>query len=501
MDVLKIKSNLYDYEVEFVDDFAAELNNFGRNVFFVIDKNVYELYREKFSGIDAEKVFFMDADEHKKNISTVMEIISRMQEIGVKKNWKIICFGGGITQDVTTLAANLFLRNVDWYFFPTTLLSMCDSCIGGKCGINYRNAKNQLGVFYPPKKIFIDTHFIDTLSKDDYINGWGEILKFSLTSDPEFYAKLKSEKNYIPCENIAAYIHRGLLEKKRIIEEDEFESDLRRLLNYGHTFGHALEAYTGNKIPHGKGVIWGIDVANFLSLKEGLISEDFYLDVKSLIRKNFITEEIHIAQPEKLFELIKTDKKFRDGKINFALLETGGRLAIHALPIDERTYALFTEYLTTTHGYYCGTANTIAIDCGGSFIKAALFSADGEIIKKRYEHRENSGTKNNISALVSAVQKIFDEFLRESANNVRLCISNEMHGFILADTDGTPVTDYISWQKEYGKIPMPGGSACEILSAPEYRADIINTGMPLRSNLPSANLLYLKKISSGGGGK
>ena len=176
MDVLKIKSNLYDYEVEFVDDFAAELNNFGRNVFFVIDKNVYELYREKFSGIDAEKVFFMDADEHKKNISTVMEIISRMQEIGVKKNWKIICFGGGITQDVTTLAANLFLRNVDWYFFPTTLLSMCDSCIGGKCGINYRNAKNQLGVFYPPKKIFIDTHFIDTLSKDDYINGWGEIL-------------------------------------------------------------------------------------------------------------------------------------------------------------------------------------------------------------------------------------------------------------------------------------------------------------------------------------
>ena len=353
MDVLKIKSNLYDYEVEFIPDFAEKLNSFGKNAFFVIDKKVCDLYKKDFSNIDNEKVFFMDADEHKKNMTTVMEIVSFMQDIGVKKNWKIICFGGGITQDVTTLAANLFLRNVEWYFFPTTLLSMCDSCIGGKCGINFRNVKNQLGVFYPPKKIFIDTRFIETLSDEDYINGWGEILKFSLTSDIKFYEKLKSEKQYIPCPNIAYYIHRGLLEKKRIIEEDEFESDLRRLLNYGHTFGHALEAYTSNEVPHGKGVIWGIDVANFLSLKEGLISEELYLDIKSLIRKNFIKEEIVIDQPEKLFELVKTDKKFRDGKINFALLETLGHLAIHPLPVNAHTYALFTEYLRDTHEYYC----------------------------------------------------------------------------------------------------------------------------------------------------
>ena len=137
--------------------------------------------------------------------------------------------------------------------------------------------------------------------------------------------------------------------------------------------------------------------------------------------------------------------------------------------------------------------NIIAIDCGASFIKAALFDAEGEIIKKRHEHRKNSGTRKDILALASVVQEIFDEFLQETNGDIRLCISNEMHGFLLAKSDGMPVTDYISWQKEYGKIPVPGGSACEILSAPEYREDIVKTGMPLRSNLPSVNLLYWKK--------
>ena len=342
MDVIEIKSSLYNYSVEFVDDFSEKLKTFNERTFYVIDKNVYELYKEKF--IDCKQIFLMDAVEDKKNMDTVMEIISFMQNIGLRKDWKVVCFGGGITQDVTTLASNLFLRNVDWYFFPTTLLSMCDSCIGGKCGINFKHAKNQIGTFYPPKKIFIDVRFIDTLTKDDYINGWGELLKFSLTSDPKFYDDLKAERKYIPCPNIAQYIHRGLFEKKTVIEADEFESDLRRILNYGHTFGHALEAYTDHAIPHGKGVIWGIDVANFIAMKEGLIDEEYYLDIKSLIRKNFITEEIVIDKtaPPPLF----------DGKISFALLNGKSHLIIHSMPIDDKLMNLFNQYLETTHEYY-----------------------------------------------------------------------------------------------------------------------------------------------------
>ena len=352
MDIINIKSSLYDYSVEFIEDFSAELEGFSKNTAYVIDANVYKLYQNKFVSIDRRYIFFMNAVEENKNMATVMEIIDFLQDLGVRKNWKIICFGGGITQDVTTMASNMFLRNVDWYFFPTTLLSMCDSCIGGKCGINYRHIKNQIGVFYPPKKIFVDVHFLDTLTKEDYINGWGEILKFSLTRDSRFYNDLKNEQNYIPCINIGKYIHRGLHEKKLIIEADEFESDLRRVLNSGHTFGHALEAYTNNKIAHGTAVIWGIDVVNYIAVQEGLIDEELYLDIKSTIRNAFLNEEIIIEKPEELFAIIHTDKKVKDNTINLAVLDRASHLIVHPMNIDEKLEKMFEEYLGQTHEYY-----------------------------------------------------------------------------------------------------------------------------------------------------
>lgn len=353
METIKIQSNLYDYSVEFVEDFFQKLNEFEKTTAYVIDSNVYQLYNTEFASLDKDKVYLMDAVESKKNMDTVMDIIAFMQRIGVRKNWKVVCFGGGITQDVTTIAANLYLRNIDWYFFPTTLLAMCDSCIGGKCGINVGQFKNQIGVFYPPKKIFIDIRFVDTLTNDDYINGWGELLKFSLTDEAQFYYDIEDEKQYIPCGNIAEYIYRGLLVKKAIIEEDEFESDLRRVLNYGHTFGHALEAYTNNVIPHGKGVIWGIDVVNYIAAKHGLISEEIYLRIKSLIKKSFIKEEIVIDDPHKLFEIIKTDKKVKGNVLSFALLDQISHLVVYPINIDEKLEEMFRDYIGETHEYYC----------------------------------------------------------------------------------------------------------------------------------------------------
>lgn len=352
MDIINIHSSLYDYSVEFVEDFSTKLNQFADTTAYVIDSNVYNQYEAKFQAIPKERIFFMEAVESKKNMDTVMEIISYLQALGVRKNWKVVCFGGGITQDVTTIASNLFLRNVDWYFFPTTLLSMCDSCIGGKCGINFRHIKNQIGVFYPPKKIFIDVRFLDTLTRDDYINGWGELLKFSLTSDHKFYDDVKAEGKYIPCDNIATYIHRGLFEKKKVIEADEFESDLRRVLNYGHTFGHALEAYTDNRIPHGQAVIWGIDAVNFIAVQEGLISNDYYLDIKALIKKAFITNEVVIDEPDKLFDIIKTDKKVKGNVMCFAMLDKPSHLIVYPMDIDEKLKKYFHEYLRSTHEYY-----------------------------------------------------------------------------------------------------------------------------------------------------
>lgn len=351
--MIEIKSKLYDYTVDFVDDFQKKLNEFDqKTTAYVIDENVYELYNEKFENLDLQNVYLMKAIENRKNMHTVIDIISFWQKIGVKKNWKVVCFGGGISQDVTTIASDLFLRNIEWYYFPTTLLSMCDSCIGGKCGINFGEIKNQIGVFYPPRKIYIDVRFLDTLSKDDYINGWGEILKFSLTSDANFYNKIKDESEYVPCKNIVEYIQMGLRVKKDIIEEDEFENDLRRVLNYGHTFGHALEAYTKNEIPHGKAVIWGIDVVNYIAWKEGVIIREYYEDIKKLIRNAFIEKEIEIEKPEELFEIIRTDKKVKGNIMNFAILDGPSHLIVYPLEINEKLKNTFLEYIEETHAYY-----------------------------------------------------------------------------------------------------------------------------------------------------
>lgn len=353
MEKILIESRLYHYEVEFIDSIAAIMQGFHDRYTFVIDKNVYALYEKEFQNLSKDNIFLIDAIEEKKNMDTVMELIEFWRRRGIRKDWKVICFGGGITQDITTISSNLYLRNIEWYFFPTTLLAMCDSCIGGKCGINLGEYKNQIGVFYPPKKIFIYERFLDTLEQEDYINGWGELLKFSLTRDNKFYEKIEEVDCYIPCSTISDMIYQGLNVKKEVIEIDEFEGDYRRVLNYGHTFGHALEAYTHNKIPHGKAVIWGIDVVNYIAFKRGVLDEDSYLRIKRLIKEAFIQEEIVVENGGELFDIIKTDKKVRQNKIHLALLTNISKLIIYPIEINDVLKKDFLDYLEETHGYYC----------------------------------------------------------------------------------------------------------------------------------------------------
>lgn len=354
MEDIKIHSSLYDYEVEFID---ININNIleetGENVTYVIDQNVYNLYEHLFKNLNQELIYFIDAKEENKDIDSVLELIDFWRDKKIKKNWKVIAVGGGITQDIVTFASNIYLRNIDWYFVPTTLLAMCDSCIGGKCGINRGRYKNQLGVFYPPKKIFISTAFLETLSTADVINGWGELLKFSLTKNNGFFEQIEKINDCNSCTKMDDYIYNGLFVKKEIIELDEFEGDLRRVLNYGHTFGHALEAYTHNAIPHGTAVIWGIDVVNYIAMRENIFSKEDYLRVKSLIKKVFLTDEIIIENSDELYEIISTDKKVKNNTIYLAVPKSIGELSIYPMDLDEKLRKIFKDYLESTHEFYC----------------------------------------------------------------------------------------------------------------------------------------------------
>tara|TARA_Y100000992_G_scaffold53241_3_gene31764 strand:+ start:9007 stop:9894 length:888 start_codon:yes stop_codon:yes gene_type:complete len=208
---------------------------------------VYSLYENRYK--DTQNVFFIEAREELKNMITVLELVDYLMELGFTKKNTLHVVGGGITQDIASMCAAIFKRGIEWVFTPTTLLSMCDSCIGSKMGVNHNNSKNQLGTFYPPKRVVINVSFLRSLSKRDIYSGIGEILKlYALDNVPwvidDFEEALKK------CLSI----------KKKIVEEDELEKTIRPCLNYGHTFGHVFETMSDFKIPHGVAVLIGMYV-------------------------------------------------------------------------------------------------------------------------------------------------------------------------------------------------------------------------------------------------
>tara|TARA_B100002019_G_C21262419_1_gene597522 strand:- start:1280 stop:2167 length:888 start_codon:yes stop_codon:yes gene_type:complete len=208
---------------------------------------VYSLYENRYK--DTQNVFFIEAREELKNMITVLELVDYLMELGFTKKNTLHVVGGGITQDIASMCAAIFKRGIEWVFTPTTLLSMCDSCIGSKMGVNHNNSKNQLGTFYPPKRVVINVSFLRSLSKRDIYSGIGEILKlYALDNVPwvidDFEEALKK------CLSI----------KKKIVEEDELEKTIRPCLNYGHTFGHVFETMSEFKIPHGVAVLIGMYV-------------------------------------------------------------------------------------------------------------------------------------------------------------------------------------------------------------------------------------------------
>ena len=200
----------------------------------------------------------------------------------------LIAVGGGITGDITAFAASLFKRGLNFINIPTTLLSQVDSSIGGKTGVNTKHGKNLIGSFYQPKLVISDSIFLKTLPKREIICGYGEILKHSIISNRKLYKYL--DNNIDEILNLKApFIERAIYEsckiKKTIVEKDEMEKDLRKILNFGHTFAHAYEATLkySKKLNHGESVILGINAAlNFSLMKKFINKDDYNLLIRHL---------------------------------------------------------------------------------------------------------------------------------------------------------------------------------------------------------------------------
>ena len=295
----------------------------------MIDANILKIYNPKLN-IESEKIFIVEAIENFKVLESVTKLLDFMQKNEITKGEQLIVVGGGITQEIGAFACAIYKRGISWVYFPTTLLSMCDSCLGGKASLNYNGAKNQLGLFSTPSEIYINYHFLKTLTKSEINSGLGEILKSCVIGGDYFvllYQELVANGQVKSLSSYKKLIIAALSIKKTIIEVDEFESNERRSLNYGHTFGHAIEALSDYKIPHGQAVVAGMVLANKLSYEQGLLNEDSLITLNQLcfdLINSTIQSYLENSQFEKIIGLIQKDKKTTRDQATFVVIKSPG---------------------------------------------------------------------------------------------------------------------------------------------------------------------------------
>jgi len=302
----------------------------------VIDKNVPKKYTKiilKSLNNKQKIIHFFHASEKNKNQKSVDEILKKLLNNNFNRNDCLISVGGGITGDVSGFVSSIFKRGIKFINIPTTLLAQVDSSIGGKTGINSSHGKNLIGSFYQPNLVISDMNFLKTLPKRELTCGYGEIFKHSLISDKKFFTYL--DKNGSKILNLQSpFIEKAIFKsckiKKKIIELDERENNLRKILNFGHTFAHAFEATLNysKKLNHGEAVILGIFSASKFSLKNNLLSKNEFKLITDHLNKlklpNNISDFFSIKKLNKIIYFMLRDKKNNSSKINLVLLNKIG---------------------------------------------------------------------------------------------------------------------------------------------------------------------------------
>ena len=318
----------------------------------VVDKNVPKKLIDKvLNSLPKKKIslHYFNSSEKNKNQKSIDSILSILLSKNFNRNDCVISIGGGITGDVSGFAASIFKRGLKFINIPTTLLSQVDSSIGGKTGINTKYGKNLIGAFYPPSLVISDIIFLKSLPKREIICGYGEILKHAIITDRKFFAFLDIYSPQIlnlKSPLIEKAIFKSCSIKKKIVEADEREMGIRKILNFGHTFAHAYEATLGysKKLNHGEAVILGIKTASKFSLLNKVLSiKEFNLIENHLNKLNLprnINKFFSISGLNKILSFMKKDKKNNTNNINLVLLKKIGS-PIYKPQFTEKKISLF----------------------------------------------------------------------------------------------------------------------------------------------------------------
>ena len=292
----------------------------------------------KNAGFSVESIIYSDGEEAK-SLTVLESIYPQLIEMGCDRSSTLLALGGGVVGDVTGYIAATFMRGVDYIQIPTTLLAMVDSSIGGKTGVNLPYGKNLVGAIWQPKAVVIDPELLNSLPKREVTSAMGEVIKYGAILDKELFDLISENlDNLLEIGNptlLTDVIARCAKLKADIVADDEREGDNRRILNFGHTIGHALETHFGfDTLRHGEAIAYGMLVAGKLSIEySGLKDEDFEL-LQETIQK-LPLPILPKFDPKALLNIIQNDKKIKNGKIHFILLKEIGESIVNNNLNDE----------------------------------------------------------------------------------------------------------------------------------------------------------------------
>ncbi|MBC7195554.1 MAG: 3-dehydroquinate synthase, partial [Caldisericia bacterium] len=296
----------------------------------IIDKKVFDIYNDRFNFINS---YLIKYGEKSKNLKEYFKIINFLSNLKFEKNNSLYIIGGGVSGDIGGFVASTYMRGVNFYLIPTTLISQVDSSIGGKNGVNLRSGKNLVGTIYIPEEVIIDPSFLFTLNKKEILSGLGEIFKYSILNENGIFDILEKKEN-IDYYEIINLIIPSIKEKIFWIKDDLFEKKNKRIfLNLGHTTGHMLETLFGfGKISHGEAVSFGLIFSSYISKREKLMREELYERIFKIYKKlgfnykKFL--KIKEFKDEEIYNALLLDKKSKDRSLNLIVPQNIGEVKI-----------------------------------------------------------------------------------------------------------------------------------------------------------------------------
>jgi 3-dehydroquinate synthase len=338
------------YDIHFDQKAYDELNshlkqtNYSK-IFILVDENTHQHCLPKFMAelrrdIEAE-IIEMEAGEIHKNIETCTQIWNVLSELDGDRRSLLINLGGGVVTDLGGFVAATFKRGIDFINAPTSLLAMVDASVGGKTGVDLGMLKNQIGVFNQPLMVLVVTDFLETLDERQLRSGFAEMLKHGIIEDHTYWNSLK---DLTKLEKLDPYIYRSITIKNDVVQQDPHEQNLRKILNFGHTLGHAIESYFLEKdvdtaLLHGEAIAIGMVLEAFLSAKLCGLGPNQLADIKNTLLERYKKVPFTQEDIDGILELLKFDKKNSHGLINFVLIKRIGEALI-----DQRVpYNMFEE--------------------------------------------------------------------------------------------------------------------------------------------------------------